>query len=107
MGTVREAAEFAGLAITAEFEASVRAGEGGAKDAAAAAPAAGLAAAAITGRGPTDGRNSGAMWGGKGYTGKLQPTERKKLQGWYAPYNKELYTLVGRDFGWEAEVVEA
>ena len=105
--TVREAAEFAGLAITAEFEASVRAGEGGAKDAAAAAPAAGLAAAAITGRGPTDGRNSGAMWGGKGYTGKLQPAERKKLQGWYAPYNKELYTLIGRDFGWEAEVVEA
>ena len=66
-----------------------------------------LAAAAITGRGPTDGRNSGAMWGGKGYTGKLQPAERKKLQGWYAPYNKELYSLIGRDFGWEAEVVEA
>ena len=33
--------------------------------------------------------------------------ERKKLQGWYAPHNKELYTLIGRDFGWEAEVVEA
>ena len=47
------------------------------------------------------------MWGGKGYTGKLQPAERKKLQGWYAPHNKELYTLIGRDFGWEAEVVEA
>ena len=52
-------------------------------------------------------RNVGKLWGGSGYAGKLQPTERKKLGAYFAPHNKELYTLVGRDFGWEAEVVEA
>ena len=38
--------------------------------------------------------------------GKLRPTERAKLNAFYAPHNRELYRLIGRDFGWEAEVVE-
>lgn len=45
--------------------------------------------------------NSGQLWGGAGYTGRLQPSERAKLDAFYAPHNQELYALVGRDFGWE------
>ena len=46
--------------------------------------------------------NSGAKWGGKDYKAKLQPLERKLLHDYYAPHNKELYELIGRDMGWEA-----
>ena len=46
--------------------------------------------------------NSGSKWGGKDYKAKLQPLERKLLHDYYAPHNKELYELIGRDMGWEA-----
>jgi hypothetical protein len=45
-------------------------------------------------------RNRGSEWGGN-YTGKLLGRERDKLQAFYAPHNKELYALIGRDFGWD------
>ena len=52
---------------------------------------------------PAGGRglNSGRVWGGEGYTGRLRPAERAKLAAFYAPHNRELYALLGRDFGWE------
>ena len=46
--------------------------------------------------------NSGAKWGGKDYKAKLQPLERRLLHDYYAPHNKELYELLGRDMAWEA-----
>ena len=50
-------------------------------------------------------------WGGSGYAGKLQPTERRKLGAYFEPHNRELYQLIGRDMGWEADngraIVEA
>jgi len=47
-------------------------------------------------------KNAGTLWGRSEYTGKMQPTEREKLQRFYRPHNLELYALTGRDFGWEA-----
>lgn len=56
-------------------------------------------------------QNSGSVWGGSGYTRRLLPPERNKLSAWYAPHNRELYALIGRDMGWErpdaAEAVRA
>ena len=46
-------------------------------------------------------QNIGRLWGGVGYAGKLQVTERRKLQKWYAPHNRELYAFIGRDMQWE------
>merc|ERR1712087_202872 len=48
-------------------------------------------------------RNSGSLWGGSSYSGKLAIAERSKLLAFYKPHNRDLYQLVGRDFGWEAE----
>lgn len=47
-------------------------------------------------------RNSGEKWG-RNYSGKLLLPERNKLMQYYAPYNRELYQLVGRNFGWEMD----
>jgi len=30
----------------------------------------------------------------------MNPETRKKLEKYFEPYNKELYELLGRDFGW-------
>lgn len=46
-------------------------------------------------------RNSGKLWGGDSYSGKLLQRERKKLNGFFHPHNLELYTLIGRDMEWE------
>lgn len=48
-------------------------------------------------------RNAGGVWGGAAYTGKLAAEERRKLGEFYRPHNEQLYTMLGRDFGWEAE----
>ena len=48
-------------------------------------------------------RNAGKLWGGQAYTGKLQRAERRKLQAWFAPHNRRLYALIGRDLGWELD----
>lgn len=48
-------------------------------------------------------RNSGGVWGGAEYTGRLLPAERIKLNAFYRPHNAELYAMLGRDMGWEAE----
>jgi hypothetical protein len=51
-------------------------------------------------------RNVGGVWG-SAYAGRLREPERAKLTRFYAPHIRELYTLVGRDFGWEVGMVEA
>jgi len=73
---VSQVLAFAGLAPDAEVEARVR--------------AAGRA-------------NAGSLWGGGGYLGRLRPAERAKLLAYYKPHNLELYSWLGRDFGWERE----
>ena len=54
----------------------------------------------------TGGRNSGRVWGGDGYTGKLEPAERAKLDAFYQPHNLELYALISRDFKWSTPRAE-
>ena len=51
-------------------------------------------------------RNAGLLWAGRSYAGTMRPTERRKLQAFYAPHNRELYGLVGRDMGWEVKARE-
>lgn len=48
-------------------------------------------------------RNVGSVWGGSEYTGRLQVAERRKLQAWFAPHNRDFYALIGRDMQWEQE----
>jgi hypothetical protein len=31
----------------------------------------------------------------------MDPGMRKRLTDYFAPYNRQLYALLGRDFGWE------
>ena len=80
--TVRRVLEFARLPITPSFKRLVR---------------------QKSRRSSSAELNRGSLWASKGatYSGKLQPTERRKLSTFYAPHNKQLYTLLGRDFGWE------
>ena len=77
--TVESVLSFARLDAPQDYVASVRPGGGGVVR-----------------------RNSGAEWG-KNYSGKLKPRERATLLRFYAPHNRQLYDLVGRDFGWEQE----
>lgn len=37
------------------------------------------------------------------YAGALSPRARQLLQEFYAPFNRELYALVGADYGWERD----
>ena len=73
---VQQALAFAGLPVLEQVRAAVERGK--------------------------ENRNSGSKWGGKEYTAKLQPAERQLLTAYYEPHNKQLYTLIGRDMGWEA-----
>jgi hypothetical protein len=38
---------------------------------------------------------------------QLSLTLEKRLRKFYEPYNQKLYTLIGRDLGWEHQVVES
>jgi len=31
----------------------------------------------------------------------MKPETRRRLQEFYAPHNRRLYDLLGRDFGWD------
>ena len=52
-------------------------------------------------------RNVGRLWGGEGYVGSLAPAERRRLEGWYLPHNRELYAMIGRDMGWGGGAADA
>ena len=75
--TVRRVLSHAGIEATREYVQSVR-------------------RSALTDKG----RNQGGVWGGKLYRGRLLPPERLKLGRYYAPHNRELYALLGRELGW-------
>lgn len=75
----------AGIDAPLSFEATVRAG---------------VSASASDRVPPGKSRNSGSRWGGKDYRGKLLPAERCKLSWYYAAPNRNLYKLLGREFGW-------
>ena len=74
--TVRRVLEFRGIAITPGFEAAIK------------------AAKQVK-------RNAGRKWN-EAYAEKLQPLERMQLPKYYAPYTRELYSMLGSAFGtWE------